>query len=106
MLDKYIDREVLPSGICPQFGKGKVMPQYRFVNLEGGPLTCGAKASRGTSKDGESSVRTLETTLPGSFADEPQESQIANEAVRVSSSTLCNGSWGYSTGGVVKVRVD
>ena len=39
MLDKYIDREVLPAEICPIQGKGTAMKGYfENVNLQGGPI--------------------------------------------------------------------
>lgn len=39
LLDKYIDRKILPVEICPNEGKGRPMPGYfENVKLHGGPL--------------------------------------------------------------------
>ena len=39
VLDQYVDREVLPSVICREHGKGNVMTGFENIRLEGGLLT-------------------------------------------------------------------
>jgi CRAL/TRIO domain len=62
MLDKYIDRTVLPSVICPE-GNGEAMPgYYQHVNLDGGPIPK------------EVFQKALHTTMPRSSSCTPDSS--------------------------------
>jgi hypothetical protein len=68
MLDKFMDRRVLPPILCPEQGKGTVVPGYfETVSLEGGPIpleefeAAAAEAAEASNKTTMTTTTTLIT---------------------------------------------
>jgi hypothetical protein len=67
MLDRFMDRRVLPPILCPEQGKGRVVPgYYDTVSLEGGPIPF-EEFEAATTKAAEASNQTRTTTATTTF---------------------------------------
>lgn len=101
VLDKYMDRSVLPSVICPEFGKGGAMPGFEHIVWEGGPPPAGyqRKESFETTPTEASSISTSGDST-GSLSDMYGDTLATTRSVGIQSQSIGKGSLTMTLGQV------